>query len=326
MSQPQAHLLALPRELRNQIYTHLIHQLDFTWDRDMTAPRGNEGDYQLVEPVPVRVPQCPMAHVLRIHPQITAEYGDMMLRNLEAVMNPSFQNIHAFNFKPQEGHGNGGSGGVVPHIRHITIFIKLHARSTARSLDWGDQLSLLKDVTEKSERLQTLRLAVRQQYVGNAPTVLDKDLGGVLLPAVFRASLPTEFLPAMPAQIANLALIQRGEGYHVGHGGTYLHANAQSHTHRPQLVVAGAKISPERRYSLRHGVRKIGVWMYARELGECGKRWWSVKEVVERWPMKKYEGNVRHVVGEERAEWVMGLPGRLEEWVEMRGEELEKWK
>jgi hypothetical protein len=321
MSQPQAHLLALPRELRNQIYTHLIHQLDFNWDRDnMIAPRGNEGDVQLVEPVPVRVSKCPMAHVLRIHPQITAEYSDMMLRNLEAVMNPSFQTISAFNFKPQGGNG------AIPHIRHITIFIKLHARSTAQSLDWGDQLSLLDDVTSKAARLQTLRVAVRQQYVGNAPTVSDKDLGGVLLPAAFRATLSTEFLPAMPKQIANLSLIQRGEGYHVGHGGTYLLANAQSHTHRPQLIVAGAQLSSERRYSLRHGVRKIGVWMYARELGECGKRWWSVKEVVERWPMKKYEGNVRHVVGEERAEWVMGLPGRLEEWVEMRGEELEKWK
>ncbi|KAF2437452.1 hypothetical protein P171DRAFT_183083 [Karstenula rhodostoma CBS 690.94] len=291
-----AHLLLLPRELRDRIYTHLTQTLDFTWHRDnISAPHSNPADIRPAEHVPVRFPASPLPHVFLIHPQITAEYTQTCLSNLEAVLDP------ALPFSPQEAWDSKWDVQVLRRVRHVTLFVQLHARSTAQSLDWGDQLALLGDVAAHTPGLATLRVAVRQQFLGEGPRVPDEQLDGVLKTFSTRKTAALgglEFLPEMPRVVGGLEMVQRGEGLHVGYKGIAIN---------------------ERGRNMRHGVKKVGVYMYVRGGERWERRVWRVEEVVGRWPMRAYEESVREVVGEERAAWLMGLPWGIAEWVEVMG-------
>jgi hypothetical protein len=317
MAYPTAHLLGLPRELRDRIYSFLTQQIDFNWDRDKVfAPRGLEGDIQLVEPVPLRLINSPIAHVFRIHPQIHAEYEEATLTSLEAIIDPALHTTEASHFRPRPDwitHVNTA----LAHVRHFTVFLKIHARSTSQSLDWEDQLGLLDDVAAKASGLSSLRVAVHQQYHLNAPTISDEELDSILIPATTRLNCPREFLPRMPLALANMSLVQRGEGYHVGQGGLYNDAT------QSRLV---SSVSPGQINILRHGIRKNGAYTYVRSPGECTKRLWTVEELVAKWPMRKYNRCVKFIVDEARAKWLEGLPYRMTEWLEMRGiDKVKSW-
>ncbi|OAF98917.1 uncharacterized protein CC84DRAFT_1264492 [Paraphaeosphaeria sporulosa] len=287
-----ARLLLLPRELRNRIYTYLTHPLDFTWHRGIqhTPPTARPST-----PVPVRIPACPLAYVFLIHPLITAEYKESCLPHLEAVLNPP--GFHALEDLVEGGRDVK----VLQRVRHVTLFVQLHARSTGASLDWGDQLQLLGDVVTYmggAGGLKTLRVAVRQHFLGVGPTVGEAELDGILEGVVaLRGAAGGEdegFLPEMPGRVGGLGMVQRGEGLSVGFGG---------------FVGGGGA-------GVRHAVRKVGVCVYA-----CGgERWerrtWRREEVIRRWPMRAYVESIREVVGEERAAWLMKLPYEMVEWVE----------
>jgi len=319
----QAHLLNLPRELRNRIYSNLTHRIDFNWDRDnIIAPRGTEGDVQLIEPVPIRLQNCPLPHVLRIHPRIYDEYHETYVEGLTAIIDPTLHVLSAARFRPLPD-SSARNNAVLARLRHISLFLKLHARSTSNSLDWADQLDLLRAITSKAPELLTLRVAVRQQYhLTTGPTVNDKDLDNVLVPAAKRliAAPDHDFIPRLPDAFGDMPMVQRGEGYHVGHGGTYEVSPMHAY---PQGV---SVVLPGRSYILNHGIRKIGVYTYAREPDKCSKRMWTVKEVVKRWPMRRYIEDVRRIVSDERADWLLRLPHELTEWIEKRGvEDVKKW-
>lgn len=283
-----AHLLLLPRELRDRIYAYLTHPLDFTWHRD-NSPSAT----RLAAPIPVRFPAYPIPHVFLIHPQITAEYTQTSLSNLAVVLNPG-------GFHPLEDLVEGGRDvQVLKRVRHVTLFVQLHARSSGESLDWGDQLALLEDVVRVAPGLATLKVAVRQHFLGAWPTVGDQELDGVLKAV---STSGEGFLPKIPRQLGGLALVQRGKGLSVGFAG-----------------FAGGGGT-----GVRHGVRKVGVYMHACEGERWEKRAWGVEEVVKRWPLRAYEKEgIKEIMREERVEWLMGLPGRMAEWVEVRGEGVE---
>lgn len=316
---PEAHLLGLPRELRDGIYSFLTHQIDFNWDRDkVSAPFSIDG-VQIIEPVPLRFINSPIAHVFRIHPQIHAEYYEASLLNLEAVVDPALHTTKASHFRPRPDSGASINAALV-HVRHFSVFLTIHARTASRNLDWENQLSLLDDITSKASLLSTLRVAVRQQYHFVAPTIPDEHLDRLLLKATTRLSSSQEFLPKMPLALPRISLAQRGEGYHVGQGGTYNHEDHHSQPHQ----VASA--SPGQINVLRHGVRKIGVYMYARDPNNCTKWLWTVEELVAKWPMRRYNRCVKMIVDEERAKWLERAPYRMTEWLERRGvEEVKSW-
>ncbi|KAF2821434.1 hypothetical protein CC86DRAFT_448886 [Ophiobolus disseminans] len=311
-----AHLLNLPRELRDRIYGYLDHRIDFNWDRDcIIAPRGTEGDVQLVEPVPIRLENCPLAHVFRIHPRIYHEYQEMYETGLTALIDPSLHTLGPPRFQPLR-NSTARSNAVLIRIRHVSLFLTIHAQTTSSSLDWEDQLGLLRALKSKAPQLLTLRVAVRQQYhLSSGPTVSDKNLEKVLFSATERlnAARIIRFLPQMPDAFGDMFMVQRGEGYHVGHGGTY-QIDLQYMT--PRLLVTA--IHPGRSYIMNHGIRKVGVYMYAREPDNCAKRYWVVKEIIARWAMRKYLPDIRRIVSGERADWLTRLPYEMTEWVEKR--------
>jgi hypothetical protein len=318
-----AHILNLPRELRDRIYAHLHHQIDLNWDRDnIIAPRGREGDVQLIEPVPIRLQRCPLPHVFRIHPRIKEEYQDTYVNTLTALIDPSFHILGPAHFRANRD-SSARSRAVLARLRHVSLFIKLHARSTSSSLDWADQMDLFRAITSKAPQLLTLRVAVRQQcHLPTGPTVNDKDLEQVLIPAAVRrhAACELEFLPQMPHAFGTLQMVQRGEGYHVGHGGTY--QLMPQHTH-PQPATT---ILPGRYYIVNHGIRKIGAYTYSRDPESCTRRLWTEQEIIARWAMRKYQQGIRGIVSDERADWLMKLPFEMTEWAEKRGvEDVKNW-
>lgn len=320
MERPNPTLLTLPREIRNRIYHHLSRKLDFDWDRDdVVTLRGALGDVQIVEPVPVRLRRCPLPHVFLIHPRIRDEYREECMANLEAIIDPT---LHTLEWPLFDAHSRSNviSDPVISRLRHITIFLKLHARTTSESLDWQNQLNLLRAVTIKAPSLKTLRVAIRQQYHLESPTFNDVEVLSVLIPAAKRLqdAQSTQFLPAVPTKLDGMSLVQRGEGYHVGYALTYKHARLNK-LFRPTYKIGGYA------YSISHGIRKIGVYMFARDDANYTKRAWVEKEVVAKYPMRKYPQQVLANVEPERAELLAKMPGQLTEWVERRGVDAERW-
>lgn len=273
-----------------------------------------------MEPVPIRLLRCPLPHVFLIHPRIRDEYREECLENLEAVIDPS---LHTRDWPPFDSYPKSRVKGdsVVSRLRHVTVFVKLHARTTSQNLDWQNQLNLLSALTIKAPQLKTLRVAVRQQYHLGSPTFNDGEVLSVLRPAARRLqdADSVQFLPVLPTTLDSMSLVQRGEGYHIGYALTYKHARLST-LYKPTYRIGNCV------YSVSHGIRKIGVYMFARDGAHYTKRTWTEKEVIAKYPMRRYPKQVLENVKPERAELLVRLPGQLTEWVERRGvAEAERW-
>ncbi|OAK97341.1 hypothetical protein IQ06DRAFT_281563 [Phaeosphaeriaceae sp. SRC1lsM3a] len=321
MDPPRCTFLEVPREIRNRIYHHLFRQLDFDWDRsDGVTLRGALGDEQIFEPVPVRLRRCPLPHVFRIHPRIREEYYEECVENLEAVIDPT---LHTLEWPLFDAHpkSNAISDAVISRVRHVTIFLKLHARTTSMNLDWQNQLNLLRAVATKAPQLKTLRVAIRQQYYLDSPTFNDGEVPSVLVPTAKRLqdADSTPFLPRVPTNLDTMSLVQRGEGYHIGYALTYKHIRVAKPV-VPTFTIA------EHAYSISHGIRKIGVYLFAQDDANYTKRMWTEKEVIAKYPLRRYPAQVLANVAPERAELLARLPYQLTEYVERKGvEEVSRW-
>jgi hypothetical protein len=326
MAASRPNFLTLPRELRDRVYSHLTRQLDFNWDGSgVFTLRSADGDEQLMEPVPIRVLNCPLPQVLCVHPRIYEEYNTVCLKNLEAIIDPALHMLEKSCFSPH-WLSKDSSDAVLAHLRHVTLFVTLHAKTTFHNLDWQTHLSLLHALTTRAEALSTVRIAVRQQYHMDSPTFDELQMATVLTPAAKRLieadSHP--FLPHMPPTLGDMPLVQRGEGYHIGYAPTYLSIRAlQSTTSLPtsRTYTIGSRVC-----CLSHAIRKIGVYMYSRDGGSYRKRLWTMKEVVERWPMRKYPKEAIESVSGNRGVVLARAPFELTEWIEMTGvENVERW-
>lgn len=316
------HFLTLPRELRNRVYSYLTRQLDFDWNRgDVSKPGSSLGDVQITEPVPVRLINCPLPHVFRIHPQITEEYREVCITLLEAIINFSLHALEKLLFDPQP-ESDAMDNAALSQLRHITIFVKLHARTTSENLDWKNQLDLLQAVISKAPKLATLRLALQQQYyLAPSPVFNDQGVPSVLVPADSRLqnAQSSPFLPEVPLSLGDMSLVQRGEGYRVGYVKTFT-GKSSLHGIIPSYTISG------REHYISHGIRKIGVYTFAREDEYYSKRLWMEEEVVANWPMRRYDKEAIENVSYERAVLLKRLPHELTEWVERTGaEQVKRW-
>jgi hypothetical protein len=314
-------LLTLPRELRDRIYSYLTRQVDFDWEHgDISTLGGADEPVQLVEPVPFRILNCPIVEVLRVHPQIYEEYHTICMNSLEAIIDPSLHTLEKPLFNP---HPNSRtlSEAVLARLRHITLFLKLHARTTSQNLDWQNQLNLLHAVATRTPHLLTLKVACRQQYHLETPIFHDAVVPRVLIPAAKRLNdaSSTPFLPRVPTSMSGMVMVQRGEGYHIGYA-MMSRPNESSSTHLVTYLASGIA------YSIFHGIRKMGVYMFARGGKNYAKRFWTEGEVIAHWPMRKYPKQAMENVEEGKATLYARLPNELTEWVERRGaEDVENW-
>ncbi|KAF1917511.1 hypothetical protein BDU57DRAFT_593887 [Ampelomyces quisqualis] len=196
-----------------------------------------------------------------------------------------------------------------------------HARTTSQNPDWQNQLNLLCDVTNKAPNLATLRVAVGRQYYLNSSTFDDRNVPSILIPGAKRLenANSTPFLPDVPNSLHGMSLIQRGESYHIGYALTCKHIQGIQPL-IPTYTIAGCA------YSISRGIRKIGVYTFAREGEHHSKRLWTKEEVIARWPMRKYPRQAIQHGSDERAALLARLPLELTEWVERRGEvEVKRW-
>ncbi|KAH6036860.1 hypothetical protein HBI54_182850 [Parastagonospora nodorum] len=315
-------LLTLPRELRDHIYGYLVHTIGVEWDgfgKDAVQSVG--GSEQVIEPLPGRLMNCPYPHVLRIHPLICEEYHGVCAKKLEVVFD---QSLHMR--RPLESRYNplrALQDQVLSHLRHVKIFVRLHARTMSQNLDWRNQLHILRDVAVKAPQLETLRVAVRQQCLSNAPTCQDFEVPAILTSATERLQNASTkpFLPEMPASLGELCLVQRGEGYHLGYASTY---RARDQPLHPDLSSTYTIDGQE--HVMYHGIRKIGVYTFASKDINYEKRLWTRKELISRWPMRKYPKEAIENVASERAALLLKFPLEHTEWIERRGvHDVQNW-
>lgn len=315
-------LLTLPRELRDRIYSYMVHTIDVEWDGfSKDAVQSVGGGEEVTEPLPGRLINCPYPHVLRIHPRICEEYRSVCAKNIEVVFDQSFhmRGPLGSRYIPRRALQDQ----VLIHLRHVKIFVRLHARTMTQNLDWRNQLLILRGVAAKAPQLETLRVALRQQCLSNAPTCQDYEVPGILTSASERLqnAETKPFLPEMPASLSGLCLVQRGEGYHVGYASTYRARDQPLHPDlRCTYMIEGQE------HVMYHGIRKIGTYTFARKDGNYEKRLWTQKEVLSRWPMRKYPKEAIDNVLPARAALLLRFPLEYTEWIERRGvEDVQNW-
>jgi hypothetical protein len=316
-------LLTLPRELRDRIYSYLTHTIDIQWDGfTKDAPRGMRGEKQILEPIRGHLVNCPLPSVLLVHPRIHQEYHAMCEKVLEAFFDESLCMVG-----PPERLWRPLEDSTIARLRHVTVNIRLHIRTTFQNLDWQNQLHLLGTLATKATQLQTLRVGVRQQYRNTTPIISDQHLDAILADATCRLGTPrpTAFLPGVPVVLNDLVLVQRGEGYRIG----YLNAITNRTPTGPATLTIASDTTymlEDFAYSLRHGVRKIGVYTYARQGLNYEKRLWTTENAISSWPMRDYPKEALDNVPTERATLWAGLPRKLTGWVEKRGaKDVKNW-
>lgn len=305
-------ILTLPRELRDQIYSYLTHTIHIKWDGfTKDAPRGTEGEEQLLEPICGQLLNCPIPSVLLIHPRIYQEYHASCGEIFEA----SFDESLSMKGLPDRRVWKPLDNSTIARLRHVKIKITLHVRTTFQNLDWQNHLHFLSVLTAEASQLHTLQVGIRQQHHGGTPNFFDHQVDAILSSGARRSAddHSTHFLPEVPITLNGLSLVQRGEGYHIS--STYAKRNYEL----PQGT-DGTNVL------LRHVVRKIGVYTYAGQGANYEKRLWTKEKIVSNWLMREYPKPAIDKLSTERAALWARLPRELIGWVERRGEEdVKNW-
>lgn len=201
MSSNNPTLLALPRELRNEIYNYLHCEIRFSgYLRSSPADHTVFSVYLLTE-------NAPLLSVLLVNNQIRCEYleskcfADLRATILYGLISKTM---------PDEDEDCPNIDKVLACVHHLTILTHPMA-----GIIYGGQWLLLPDaVMEKSPNVSSVRFVLETHYVSlethkSLQALLDKSLA---------ANFPRQRL-LIRKTFANMNLNQQGHGYYVSHLG-----------------------------------------------------------------------------------------------------------
>jgi hypothetical protein len=315
MAPATAHLLGLPRELRDIIYSHLSRDIVLPWELNKDEKYAGE-----CERVNVWLYDAPIAHVLRIHPQINAEYKEAScFKKLAAevaidLVVPIQDKTLAGSLTPLEH--------AVSHVRYATmIFDHVADPATSHGKEHQDTLqSLINSFIDWGTNLLVFKCAIQQLGLhhwrgATSQTVISHRrllLGFEHLPADDREN----FMPGPPDSLGDLTLLQRGDGYKLYYHSCWTKSYALRNVDLAPNILHDGDVVPFQK------IAKIGIYMFG--VGNVDKHFWEKEEVAELWelPSEYPEPVVFQPTSKEETEMVARLPWELREWKEKRGAEL----
>ncbi|KAF2821433.1 hypothetical protein CC86DRAFT_373771 [Ophiobolus disseminans] len=188
-------LFALPRELRNKIYSHLTHPLSFTW----LCKHGHGG---LPHTICARVPHAPYPDLLLVCMRLNAEYRDTTIfKDLELVLDGC--SLISTYSRPESKRGAVTGHWIFTRIRHVTLYIEYTA---TYSLSWKMWKGFFRELETKAAKMASIRVALYSQMMRIAFAGLDlsktvtvmrrsgsrvpRSGGLVLLPRLIKYLLP----------------------------------------------------------------------------------------------------------------------------------------
>ena len=266
------HLLSLPREIRNQIYSYLHQPLQMRWEL-------NKHD---VHCVAINVPKAPIPSVFRTCTRLHDEYLESrLLRTLAATISTTRATNHETAVSTNlQCHAVKGSvimhaepapiehvANLLASIRDLTILIDNKRSMTDDSTIWNELRTLESLLSPFDQTLSTIRIGIHQwqdphplQMNSRHETKLYKD-----------PSLSTsKFMPIPNTTFMGKPIIQQAAGY------------------RLQLVLLQLHPSDEKDLLERFHRHKTGVYVYSNEsplrLATNGL-YWEGEEAVQSFPM-----------------------------------------
>ncbi|KAH7355489.1 hypothetical protein BKA66DRAFT_446565 [Pyrenochaeta sp. MPI-SDFR-AT-0127] len=196
MSIPPSHLLCLPRELRDKIYTHLYQSVTLDWKWRATRTRR-----ALIE---VTFKEAPVLSVLLTCTQLHDEYVEAKhFKNLSVMLNWGSMTMWR---KSQTRSNNGRHmGTVLSRLRHATLI-------TTRDINWDKAALLFDFLRTKSPNLASARIVPRCSLCWISIAELSST------PDPHRLALNSQVPYNLPDLLAGFPLAQVGEGYHIDFG------------------------------------------------------------------------------------------------------------
>ncbi|CAO2651412.1 Nn.00g039820.m01.CDS01 [Neocucurbitaria sp. VM-36] len=202
------HLLTIPREIRDIIYSHLARPLSMHWTYSdsriyMWMPRT----------VRFRVEHAPRLSVLLTHTRLYEEYLDFAFhKNLSATIHVGdplswFKSRHPVRLgfdsgpKPQVPHE------VLANLRHLTIFDSVGGQFSSALCDGLGVQAVITTLASKVPHLSTMRIALRREFF------LQKDQ----LERICSSFETTKPVDPTPTTLAGLRLEQRAVAYRITH-------------------------------------------------------------------------------------------------------------
>jgi hypothetical protein len=298
------HLLTLPREIRNEIYSYLTKEVQFRWVWQQAT--GWDGGCIAT----VLVENMPFCAVLLTHSRLCEEYLEARcFKKLHATIDANFSISHHPECTEETLAKQQDQTAVFARIKHARVFINaFESRDVDTLSGLGCALAdLVPDLT-------SLKLAVAGLVFPN-----DGDHNHKLWQNIepLPVSSRPELFPNWSNKVtfANLPLVQRGEGYRLF---PWCEVKYGDELPPPLRSSFGDKVY------VSHGFYDVGVYTYTKD--PAFKALCQPAEIAKHWPLRQYlEESTLAKMSDEDAEKARRVPFEIREWKEKRGEELKDW-
>lgn len=319
-------LLSLPREIRDQIYSHLYQPAQLRW----------EINKQDVHCVAINVPKAPIPAVLRTCTRLHEEYRETrLLRNLAATISTT-RATHHENAALTDLQCHAVEGSVIMHaepapieqianllasIRDLTILVNNKRSMTDDPTIWRELQSLESLLFPFHQMISTIRVGIHQWQ---DPTPLQMSSRRETKAYTDSNCGTSKFMPTPNPTFMGKSLVQQAAGY------------------RMQLVLLQLHPSDQEDLLERFHRHKTGVYVYSNDaplqLIKDGL-YWSDEEAVQSFPMNCSWFNMQRSMSlnlRDRFDafgvtdaWIQTEYGpnarRMNEWRERRGLDAVEW-
>jgi hypothetical protein len=195
------HLLGLPREIRNHIYSYLFRDFELIGSLQVKTTKDPYHEFS------IRVRNAPLLNVLLSHSQLRNEYMSADCCRKTSVL------IHwgSSHFALSDGSAIAQTSHrmrvVLAKAKHVTVSIMAVQPTDLATLG----LELTKVVTSHVHGLHSLRMV----FWLTCQFVKHQDLSAVLC-TPFATTIPNISI-ALPPSVAGLPMTRYGRGFHVGY-------------------------------------------------------------------------------------------------------------
>jgi hypothetical protein len=282
------HLLTLPRELRDQIYSYLSDDGPGWRLTSLFSPK----------PVQFRFHNAPNLSVLHTHPRLRTEFfeadwtKELSVTFRLGVPRGPFTNLITLN-TTYESPTLPADILFTHWVRHVTILVdrghKRRGDNAPGKFWWKAIQQLIDALSEKAVFLSTVKVAIQQ----HATTRLRDHH------QAYPRFSSRYFITPPPSFLNGLWLVQRCEGYRLALDMVLSLVPPPHPGHPPIPLPTG---SPHTRVV--HGVVKIGCYLYA--CGDYRERLWERNEVKKLFPVKAYSSACElppAILAHEMREW-----------------------
>lgn len=306
MAKPQPHLLTIPRELRDEIYSYLSYE----------AKHTNQDESKTCE-MHLAIHQVPYRHVLLVHSMLYREYRESTIFTQGSA---TFVSNLACREEKVSRNYKLAVGYEAAYVRHLIVVLQpapVHEDwewqgGSESYVRWENVSRLVNQLASLMHHLSTVQLAT-QDWIER----VDEDCLSDGLRYCRR--LPNGsgmFLPP-PSSLAQLSLIHKGEGFHVDFGLSIAEGATACHSEAPwALEYISVHEVPI------HLTKTTGFYLYAANDTNTKEYIWDSTKVLEVLKPRPYTAEILNAFVPEQAAEIERRPYTLVDWVESSGTDL----